>query len=208
MTLGLMGEKLGMTQWFDDEGRASAVTVVRVEPNTVVQVKSEDSDGYNALQIGFRPAKESRVAKPQRGHFGKAGADALKVLREFRVDDVAEYQPGQQLTVELFEVGEKVNVRGYSKGRGTAGAIKRWGFLSGQQSHGHSEDHRKLKSIGTMRATGKIFKGKKMHGHMGDEKKIVKALEILKVDTENNLIVLKGPVPGAKFGVLELIKRG
>jgi large subunit ribosomal protein L3 len=208
MALGLLGEKIGMTQWFDEDGRARPVTVVRIEPNTVVQVKSEETDGYNALQIGFRPTKEERVRKPQQGHFKKAGAEMLKVLREFRVDDVEAYEAGQKLTVEVFEAGEKVNVRGRSKGHGTTGAIKRWGFLSGQQSHGHSEDHRKLKSIGTMRATGKIFKGKKMHGHMGDAKKMVKALEILKVDTENNLIVLRGSVPGAKFGVLELIKRG
>ncbi len=208
MALGLLGEKLGMTQWFDGDGNAQAATVIRIAPNTVVQVKSQDRDGYNALQLGVRPAKPSRVAKPQRGHFKRAGAEPLKVLREFRVDSVEAYKAGQQLTVEVFEAGEKINVRGRSKGRGTTGAITRWNFLSGQLSHGHSEDHRKLKSVGTMRATGKLFKGKKMHGRWGDEKVTVKALEVLKVDPENQLLVVRGAVPGAKFGVLELIKRG
>jgi len=208
MALGLLGEKLGMTQWFDEDGSAKPVTVIRIEPNTVIQVKSEQTDGYTALQIGFRPTKQERVTKPLLGHFKRAGAEPQKVLREFRVDDTAEYKKGQQLTVELFEAGEKINIRGRSKGRGTTGAIKRWNFRTGQSSHGHSEDKRKLKSVGTMRATGKLFKGKKMHGHWGDEKITVKALKVLKVDVENNLIVVQGSVPGAKFGVLELIKRG
>jgi len=208
MSLGVLGEKLGMTQWFDEDGKAKAATVIRIQPNTIVQVKSEAKDGYNALQLGFRTTKESRVSKPLRGHFKRAKTDPVKVLREFSVPDVDAYKAGQQLTIELFEAGEKINIRGRSKGRGTSGAIQRWNFSSGQQSHGHSEDHRKLKSVGTMRATGKVFKGKKMHGRWGDEKATVKALEILKVDTDNNLLVVRGAVPGAKFGVLELIKRG
>lgn len=208
MALGLLGEKLGMTQWFDEDGRAMAATVIRIEPNTVVHVKTEEKDGYTALQLGYRPTKETRVSKPLLGHFKRAGSAPQKILREFRMDDVADYQLGNQLTVKLFEPGEHIDVRGQSKGKGTAGVMKRYGFKGGQLSHGHSESHRKLLSVGTMRATGKVFRGKKMHGRMGDEKVMVKGLKVLKVDVENNLIVVHGAVPGAKFGVLELIKRG
>jgi len=208
MAFGLLGEKLGMTQWFDERGYALAVTVIRVEPNTVVQVKLKENDGYSALQLGTRAAKPSRTKKPLLGHFKRAGVEPLAVLKEFRFDDVADYKTGQRLSVERFEVGEKINVRGRSKGRGTTGAMKLHGFRGGQQSHGHSEAHRKLLSVGTMRATGKVFKGKRMHGHMGDENVLVEGLKVLKVDVENNLLVVNGAVPGAKFGVLELIKRG
>ncbi len=208
MALGLLGEKLGMTQWFDDDGKAFAATVVRVEPNTVVQVKSPERDGYSALQLAVRPTKERRVTKPLRGHFKRAGVGAHKVLREFPFAEAGGYKLGQQLSVALFEPGEYVDVRGRSKGRGTTGAMKRHGFAGGKASHGHSEAFRKLLSIGNMMSTGKVFKGKKMHGRHGDAKVTVENLRVLKVDPENGLIVLKGAVPGAKFGVLELIKHG
>ncbi|HEY5595933.1 MAG TPA: 50S ribosomal protein L3 [Candidatus Bipolaricaulota bacterium] len=208
MALGLLGEKLGMTQWFDAQGGTQAATVIRIQPNRVVQVKTQQKDGYNALQLGYAPTKDQRVSKPVLGHFKRAGLSAMKTLREFHLNEVSIYQPGQKLTAAIFEVGEKINVRGRSKGKGMTGAMKRYGFAGGQHAHGHSEAFRKLLSVGNMRATGKVFKGKKMHGHMGDEWVMVKALEVLKVDVENQVLVVGGAVPGAKFGVLELIKRG
>lgn len=208
MALGLLGEKLGMMQWFDGQGHTQAATVIRIRPNKVVQVKTQQRDGYNALQLGYAPTQDTRVSKPVLGHFKRAGLSAMKTLREFRVDEVSSYQPGQELTAAIFEVGEKIHVRGRSKGKGMTGVMKRYGFSGGQHAHGHSEAFRKLLSVGNMRATGKILRGKKMHGHMGHERVMVKALEVLKVDVENQLLVVRGAVPGSKFSLLELIKRG
>jgi large subunit ribosomal protein L3 len=205
MALGLIGRKVGMMRWFDERGNAFAATVVQAEPNVVVQVRTPERDGYTALQLGYGRVKEKNVTQPLKGHFARAGAPPKRYLREFRVEDVSDYEPGQEITVEIFQEGEKVDVSGISKGKGFQGVMKRHGFSGGPASHG-SDSHRRPGSIGSMAATGKVFKGKKMPGHMGAERVTVQGLEVLKTDPAKNLIVLRGAIPGPRGALVELRK--
>jgi large subunit ribosomal protein L3 len=204
-TLGILGQKLGMIQFFDEEGRAQAATVIHASPSVVVQVKREMSDGYNAIQLGWGPVKEQRVTKPLQGHFKRAGVSPQRLLREWRVADPEQFKPGQELGVELFQVGEEIIVSGRSRGKGFQGVVKRHGFAGGPKSHG-SNFRRRPGSIGSIRGTGRVFKGQRMAGKTGDERITVKGIKVLKIDPERHLIVVKGAVPGAKRGILELRK--
>ena len=200
MSLGLVGKKVGMTRVFDDDGVSTPVTVVEVEPNRVTQVKNDLADGYSALQTTTGSRRATRVTKPLRGHFAKAGTEAGRGLWEFRVDvETAEkYVAGAELTVELFEVGQKVDVRGTTIGRGFAGVIRRHNFGGGRATHGNSKAHRKAGSIGQNQDPGRVFKGKKMAGHMGNVTRVQQNLEVVRVDTERNLVLIRGSVPGPR----------
>jgi large subunit ribosomal protein L3 len=203
MALGILGRKVGMTQLFDEKGNAISTTVIYAPPSVVVQIK-DSKDGYQALQLGFEPAKEWRVTKPLRGHF--KNVKPCKILREFRVDNPKDYKVGQEIKVDIFKEGERISISGNSKGRGFQGVMKRWGFSGGPKTHG-SDFHRRPGSIGGLAATGKVFKGKKLPGRMGNKRVTVKNL-VLKVDPQNNVIVVKGAVPGSKGSLLELRKEG
>ena len=204
----IVGEKVGMTQLWDDQNRAIPVTVVRVSPVRVVQVKTPDRDGYSALQVTFGRQKPQRLTKPELGHFEKAGVDPGRKLVELRVDDTAEFAVGQELDVGLLEVGELVDVTAISRGRGFAGGMKRHNFKGQQASHGVERKHRSPGSIGghaTNRGhSGKLKKGKRMSGHMGAERVTVRSLDIVRLDKENGLILVKGPVPGPNRGWVEV----
>ncbi len=206
MALGILGEKAGMITWFDAEGRALAATVLYAEPSVVTQIKTVQSDGYNAIQVGYGKVKEKNVPKPLKGHFNKAGVPPKRTLREFRVDKPDEYTVGQELSVALFQEGELVHVSGISKGKGFAGVMKRHDFLGGPDSHGSSKWHRRPGSIGSIRATGRTFKGWRMAGHMGHERVTVKNLKVLKVYPDKNVIVVQGAVPGPRRGLVEIRK--
>jgi large subunit ribosomal protein L3 len=200
MTIGLVGRKAGMTRIFTEAGASVPVTVIEVEPNRVTQVKTSDVDGYGAVQVTTGTRKSSRVSKPKAGHFAKAGVEAGRGLWEFRLADGDEVQVGDQLTVERFEVGQKVDVTGQSKGKGFQGGIKRWNFTMQDATHGNSISHRSNGSIGQCQTPGRVWKGKKMSGHMGSERVTVQTLEIVSVDVERNLLLIKGAVPGATGG--------
>lgn len=199
MTIGLVGRKCGMTRIFTEEGVSIPVTVIEVEPNRITQVKSEETDGYRAVQVTVGERRASRVTKAQAGHFAKAGVAAGRKVLEFRLEE-GEYQAGDQLTAEIFTAGQIVDVTGQSKGKGFAGTIKRWNFAGQDASHGNSVSHRVPGSIGQCQTPGRVFKGKKMSGHMGAERKTVQSLEIVRVDAERNLLLVKGAVPGATGG--------
>lgn len=208
MGTGILGRKVGMTQWFDESGRAVGATVIQAEPNVVVQVKNAEHDGYAALQLGFEEVDAKRLNNPERGHFEKAGVAPQRHLREFPLDEDAEVEVGQEIGVDAFEVGDLIDVSGVTKGKGFQGAMKRHGFHGWPGSHGHgSRAPRRVGSIGNIMATGKVFKGKKMAGHMGHRRVTVQKLEVLNVDPDRNVIVLKGGVPGPRGAVLELCKR-
>lgn len=196
MSLGIIGKKVGMTRVFNDKGESVPVTVINVEPNIVAQVKTTDSDGYNAVQITTGNRKASKVSAPQAGHYKKAGVEAGSITREFRTDQ--EFKPGDTLELTMFEDGQKVRVTGTSKGKGFQGVIKRYNFQMQDATHGNSLSHRAPGSIGQCQTPGRVFKGKKMSGHMGAERVTTKNLEVVRVDQENNLILIKGAVPGAK----------
>lgn len=196
----VLGRKVGMTQILTDEGKAIPVTVVEAGPCVVTQLKTVETDGYSAVQIGFEEVRENLLNKPKRGHLEKAGVKPLRILREFRVDDVAEYQVGQEIKVDIFAEGDKVDVVGTSKGRGFAGTIKRHGFHRGPMSHG-SKYHRGAGSLGAMEPA-RVFKGRKLPGHLGVERVTVQNLEVVKVDAERNLLAIKGAVPGPRGGLL------
>ena len=200
MALGLVGKKGGMTRVFSDEGVSVPVTVVQVEPNRVTQVKQNASDGYTALQLTTGERRANRVTKPLRGHFAKAGTEAGRKLWELRVDaETAEkYPAGSELTVEVLQEGQKVDVRGTTIGRGFAGVMRRHGFAGGRATHGNSKAHRKPGSIGQNQDPGRVFKGKKMAGHMGNVTRVQQNLEIVRVDAERNLLLIRGSVPGPK----------
>ncbi len=206
MTLGILGRKAGMTQWFDKEGNAMAATVIHAEPSVVVQIKKIDTDGYNALQLGYARVKGKHLNKPMKGHFEKNGVTPKRVLREFRVEKPEEFKVGQELGVSIFQEGEKIDISGISKGKGFQGVMKRWDFRGGDASHGSSGWHRRPGSVGSIRATGRTFKGWKMAGRMGGERITVKNLEVLKVYADKNLLVVRGAVPGTKRSLLELKK--
>ncbi len=200
--LGLLGRKVGMMRIFTDDGSAIPVTVLDVSGNRVAQVKTEQSDGYNALQVVFGARKASRVTKPQAGHLAKAGVQAGELTREFRVpaDVVANYQPGAQVPVGLFAVGQMVDVQGTSIGKGFTGTIKRHNFKSQRASHGNSRSHNVPGSISMAQDPGRVFPGKKMSGHRGDVTCTVQNLDIVRIDEARSLLLVRGAVPGAKNG--------
>ncbi|MDD2569374.1 MAG: 50S ribosomal protein L3 [Clostridia bacterium] len=194
----LLGKKLGMTQIFAEDGKIIPVTVIEAGPCLVSQVKTAATDGYEAVQIGYGAAK--KPSKPVAGHFAKSGVPALRYLREMRVSDAAEYQPGQEIKADIFAAGEKIDVEGTSKGKGFAGTIKRWNFQRGPMGHG-SKNHRRPASAGA-KGPARIFKGKKSPGRLGGEKVTVQNLEIVRVDVDRNMILVKGAVPGPKRGLV------
>ncbi len=201
MKKGLIGKKIGMTQIFDEKGNVVPVTVVEAGPNVIVQKKTIENDGYEAVQVGFGDQKVSRVNKPMKGHFDKSGVAPKKVLKEFRLENIADVNVGDILKADIFEVGEKVDVIGTSKGHGTAGTIKRWNFARLRESHGTGPVARHGGSLGVI-DPARIFKGKKMAGHYGVDRTTVQNLTIAKVDAENNLIAVKGAIPGPKGGIV------
>jgi len=199
---GLVGRKVGMTRIFTEDGVSIPVTVIEIEANRVTQVKDLDNDGYRAIQVTTGTKKANRVTKPEAGHFAKAGVEAGRGLWEFRVEDVAEITAGQSISVELFADVKKVDVTGTSKGKGFAGTVKRWNFRTQDATHGNSLSHRGHGSIGQNQTPGKVFKGKKMAGQMGNERVTVLSLGVVRVDVERNLLLVKGAVPGATGGDL------
>jgi large subunit ribosomal protein L3 len=206
MVEGIIGIKVGMTQTFDEKGNVIPATVIKAGPCTVVQKKSLEKDGYAVVQLGLVDGKEyNKVIKPVKGHFDKAGIPPLRVLKEFRYSEAGDIKEGAQFFVDIFSVGEKINVVGTSKGKGFAGVIKRYGFKGGKKTHG-SMFHRAPGSIGQSAWPSRVIKGKKMPGHMGNAKVSVKNLTVIQADKENNLLVVKGAVPGATGGLLLLKK--
>lgn len=202
MKKGLIGKKIGMTQIFDEAGNVVPVTVVEAGPCTVTQIKTMENDGYEAIQVGFGDVKVSRVNKPMKGHFDKADVAPKKTLKEFRLDSIDGIEVGNILKADTFEVGEVVDVKGTSKGHGTAGAIKRWNFSRLRMTHGTGPNHRHAGSLGACSSPSRVFKGKKMAGHYGHETVTVQNLKVAKVDAENNLIAIKGAIPGPKGGIV------
>ena len=202
MQKGIIGKKIGMTQIFDEAGNVIPVTVVEAGPCTVTQIKTVENDGYQAVQVGFGDVKVSRVNKPMKGHFDKADVAPKKTLKEFRLDSIDGIEVGNILKADTFEVGEIVDVKGTSKGHGTAGAIKRWNFSRLRMTHGTGPNHRHAGSLGACSSPSRVFKGKKMAGHYGHETVTVQNLKIAKVDAENNLIAIKGAIPGPKGGIV------
>ena len=204
MAIGVVGRKAGMTRVFTDEGQAIPVTVIQVEGNRITQVKTQEQDGYRAIQVTVGERAASRVSKPEAGHFAKNGVAAGRGLWEFRLADGEgeDLEAGAELDVSQFESVKTVDVSGRSKGKGFAGAIKRWNFSMQDATHGNSLAHRAPGSIGNAQTPGKVFKGKKMSGHMGDRNTTTQNLEVVRVDTERNLLLIKGAVPGANGGDL------
>jgi len=202
MTIGLVGRKVGMTRIFTEDGVSIPVTVLECTPNRVTQVKTLDTDGYSAIQVTTGSKKASRVTKPEAGHFAKAGVEAGRGLWEFTLagNEGADIKVGAELSVELFNEKNKVDVTGQSKGKGFQGGVKRWNFRTQDMTHGNSLSHRSNGSIGMCQTPGRVFKGKKMSGHMGAERVTTQNLEIVRVDVERNLLLIKGAVPGAKNG--------
>ena len=198
--IGLIGRKVGMTRVFTEEGVSIPVTVVEVEANRVSQVKTLETDGYAAIQVTAGSKKANRVNKAEAGHFAKAGVEAGRGLWEFRLENGEEFAVGAELTVELFNETKKVDVTGTSKGKGFQGAVKRWNFSTQDMTHGNSLSHRAPGSIGQCQTPGRVFKGKKMAGHMGAERVTTQNLEIVRVDAERNLLLIKGAVPGSTGG--------
>ena len=198
--IGLIGRKVGMTRVFTEDGVSIPVTVVEVEANRVSQVKTLETDGYAAIQVTAGSKKANRVNKAEAGHFAKAGVEAGRGLWEFRLENGEEFAVGAELTVELFNETKKVDVTGTSKGKGLQGAVKRWNFRTQDMTHGNSLSHRAPGSIGQCQTPGRVFKGKKMAGHMGAERVTTQNLEIVRVDAERNLLLIKGAVPGSTGG--------
>ncbi len=206
-TMGILGKKVGMTRVYSELGEATPVTVIEAGPCTVLQVKSADSDGYDAIQVGFGPKKASRVNKPIAGHLKKAGAEGFYHVREFRVANSSEYEAGQTITLgDVFNIGDIVDVQGKSKGHGFQGVIKRHGFGGGGAGHG-SGFHRAPGSIGCSAYPGKVIKGKKMPGRMGNDTVLKKNVIVIDIRSEDNVILVKGPVPGAKNGLVKIFSK-
>jgi large subunit ribosomal protein L3 len=199
---GVLGEKLGMTQVFDDEGRMVPVTVVQAGPCVVTQLRTQDKDGYTAVQLGYGQIDPRKVNKPRTGHFEKAGVTPRRYLVELRADDTTEYELGQEITVEVFEAGQKIDVTGTSKGKGTAGVMKRHGFKGLGASHGTQRKHRSPGSIGGCATPGRVFKGLRMAGRHGNARTTVQNLTVHAIDTDKNLLLIKGAVPGPNGGVV------
>tara|TARA_R110002111_G_scaffold261496_1_gene334577 strand:+ start:389 stop:1021 length:633 start_codon:yes stop_codon:yes gene_type:complete len=198
MTIGLVGRKRGMTRVFSEDGVSTPVTVIEIEPNRVSQIKTVETDGYSAVQVTIGSKKSSRVTKPQAGHFAKAESASGHKVCEFTVDTESELALGSEIKVSMFEAGQEVDVSGVTKGKGFQGPMKRYGFRGGDATHGNSISHRSGGSIGQCQTPGRVFKGKKMAGHMGDVKRTLQNLSVVRVDEERNLLLVKGSVPGAK----------
>ncbi|NLW17361.1 MAG: 50S ribosomal protein L3 [Firmicutes bacterium] len=202
MEKAIIGKKLGMTQVFTETGEMIPVTAILAGPCPVIQVKNLEKDGYEAVQVGFEEIPERKLNKPARGHFAKANVAPHRVLREFRFKDATKYQVGDKISVDIFEAGDRVDVTGISRGKGFAGGIKRWGFHRGPMSHG-SKYHRGVGSL-QARDAARVFKGRKMPGHMGAVRRTVQNLEVVKVDPELNLLLVKGSIPGVKGGFVTI----
>ena len=200
MSLGLVGRKVGMTRVFSDDGVSTPVTVIEVEPNRISQIKTVETDGYTAIQVTSGSRRASRVTKPMAGHYRKASVEAGRGAWEFRVDSVDDFELGSEIKVDLFQQGQIVDVSGISKGKGFQGGVKRHNFTMQDATHGNSISHRSNGSIGQNQTPGRVFKGKKMSGHMGAEKCTTQNLEVVRVDAERNLVLIKGAVPGANSG--------
>lgn len=205
MQKGLVGKKLGMTQLFDQNGNVVPVTVLEVGPCAVVQKKTAENDGYEAVQVGFGDLKASKVKKPMKGHFAKGDVAPKKVLREFRLDDTSAMNVGDILKADVFAEGDKVDIKGVSKGKGYAGVIKRWNFSRLKMSHGTGPVARHGGSLGACSTPSRVWKGKKMAGHLGAERVTVLNLDVVKVDADNNIIAVKGAVPGPKGGIVTIV---
>lgn len=206
-TIGILGKKIGMTRVYSERGNVTPVTVVEAGPCKVLQVKSPEKDGYSAIQVGFSDKKSSRVNKPLAGHFSKSGADAYYFVKEFRVEDPTQYEAGQTVTLDsLFKVGDIVDVQGKSKGRGFQGVMKRHGFSGGCAGHG-SHHHRAPGSIGCSAWPSRVVKGKKFPGRMGNDTVMTKNVIIIDIRVDENILLLKGPVPGAKQGLLKIFSK-
>jgi len=208
MSIGIIGKKVGMTRVFTEDGVSIPVTVVKVDNNRITQLKTEETDGYTAVQLTTGSVHAGRVNKPTAGHFAKAGVEAGEGLWEFRVsaDEIGNYEVGAEVSVEVLDGVEKVDVTGTTKGKGFAGAVKRHNFATQDFSHGNSVSHRAPGSIGQNQTPGRVFKGKKMAGHMGNVRQTTQNLELVKVDPENGLLLIKGAVPGAKQSVVMVTK--
>ena len=199
MKKAIIGKKIGMTQIFDENGKVVPVTVVEAGPCVVVQKKTSDNDGYEAIQVGFEEIREKLVNKPRKGHFAKAGTTLRRTLKEFRLEDISQYEVGQEIKADVFEIGDKVDVSAVSKGKGFQGCIKRWNQHTGDMTHG-SKFKRAPGSMGASSSPSKVFKNKRMPGHMGSVNTTVLNLEIVKVIAEKNLILIKGGIPGPNKG--------
>ena len=202
MKKAIIGKKLGMTQVFDEAGNMIPVTVIEAGPCPVVQKKTVETDGYEAVQLGFADKRESKVNKPLKGHFAKAGVTCKRHLKEFRLDDISSLDAGSVITADTFAAGEKVDVTGITKGRGYTGAVKRWGNATLRMTHGTGPIHREVGSMGANSSPSRVFKNKKMAGQYGNEQVTVQNLAVVKVDAENNIIAVKGAVPGARGGIV------
>ena len=200
---GIIGKKIGMTQIFDEKGNVIPVTVIETAGNVVTQVKTVETDGYNSIQLGYGDVKTKHINKPLEGHFKKAGVENKKHLREFRTEDVQNYKVGDEVKADIFAAGEKVDVQGTSKGKGFQGVIRRHGQHRGPMTHG-SMYHRRPGSMGQRSTPGRVFKGKKLPGHMGRVTVTIQNLEVVKVDTDKNVLLVKGRVPGAKGAILKV----
>jgi large subunit ribosomal protein L3 len=203
MKKAIIGKKVGMTQIFDESGKVIPVTVIEAGPCVVAQVKSNETDGYNAVQLGFGDVKESKVNKPVKGHFAKSKLALKKHLREFRMDSVEDVKVGDEFKADVFVKGDKVDIQGTSKGKGFQGVIKRHGQSRGPMGHG-SMYHRRPGSMGSTSTPGRVFKGKKLPGHMGVETVTIQNLDVVKVDTDKNVLLVKGSVPGPKGAILKI----
>ncbi|MBX2857120.1 MAG: 50S ribosomal protein L3 [Cellvibrionaceae bacterium] len=200
MTIGIVGRKSGMTRIFTDDGNSIPVTVIEAEPNRITQVKNVETDGYNAVQVAVGSRRASRVNKPASGHYAKAQVEAGRNIFELRNESEESFAVGAQLTVERFETGQKVDVTGTSKGKGFAGAVKRWNFSTQDATHGNSLSHRAPGSLGQCQTPGRVFPGKKMSGHLGAERVTTQNLEVVRIDVDRGLLLIKGSVPGAPGG--------
>ena len=205
MVKRMFGKKLGMTRYFLGEGKCVPVTIVKVEPCIVVQKKTSENDGYEAIQVGFGIEKENRLNKPMKGHFKKAGDRFFTHLREIRVNNVNDFELGQEIKADIFQIGETVNVAGRSKGRGFSGVIKRWGFSGGRKTHG-SRSHKVPGSIGSSATPSRVLKGKKMPGRFGYQRTTIKNLTVLDVRADQDIIALKGTLPGSQNSIIEIAK--
>jgi large subunit ribosomal protein L3 len=201
--LGLLGRKIGMTQIFDESGKQIPITVIEAGPVTVTQVKTKETDGYDAVQVAFGKIKEKNVNKPLKGHFAKSGAPLARRLAEFRVDNPQDYTPGQVITADLFKDGQRIDITGTSKGKGTQGHVRRWNHLTGPMAHG-SKFHRRPGSLGASATPGRVAKGYPGPGRMGYERVTVQNLTVVRVDAERNLLLVKGAVPGPQKGYLRM----
>lgn len=200
MSIGLLGSKIGMTRVYNDDGGVVPVTVLEMLPNKVSQVKTVESDGYSAVQLTVGAKKKSKVNKPEAGHFSNSSVESGVFTRESRLDDVAQYEVGSEITLDIFEPGQKVDVTGVTIGKGYAGVLKRYNFAGKDATHGNSINHRTPGSIGQNQTPGRVFKGKKMSGHMGAVRQTTQGLTVVRVEAEKNLLMVKGAVPGSRGG--------